>query len=177
MAKKGPYRKLKYFLGSMIVLAILACIAPFFLKGPADTALVTPDQIKLPELKLPGQKDVDTRSNSPRNRVSDPKNQIAIYHWQDKDGTWHFTDYPNPDGPSQVIYVTPDRPGNKNSSPSLKENREEASEEHDALSGNLAFPITPSNVKKLKEDAETLKKELEKRYEELSELQKPAGGK
>jgi hypothetical protein len=177
MAKKGPYRRLKYFLGSMIVLAILACIAPFFLKGPADTALVTPDQIKLPKLKLFGQKNVDTRPNSPMNRASSPKSQIAIYRWQDKGGTWHFTDYPNPDGPSQVIYVSPDRPRNKNGAPSLKETRKEASEEHGALSGDLSFPLTPSNVKKLKEEAETLKKELEKRYEELSELQKPAGGK
>jgi hypothetical protein len=172
MSKKGPYRKLKYFLGSMVVLAILACIAPFFLKGPGNTALITPDRIKLPDKKLPGRKNVDTRLNTPKTTASRLKDQVIIYRWQDKDGTWHFTDYPNPDGPSQVIHVSPDPPSQKDSKPTLEEIHKEVVGDHDALSEDLAFPLTPSNVKKLKEEAEKLKKELEKRYEELNALQK-----
>jgi len=171
MSKKGPYRKLKYSIGSMIVLVILACLAPFFLKGPGDKALITPDKIKLPDIKLPGRKSVDTRPNIPTNRGSKSENKIAIYRWQDKDGTWHFTDYPNPDGSSQVIYVTPDSPPQKKeSTPTLEEIHKEVVGGQDAVSGDLIFPISPSNVVKLKEEAERLKKELEKKYEELSEL-------
>jgi hypothetical protein len=171
MSKKGPYRKLKYFIGSMIVLVILACIAPFFLKGPGDTALITPDKIKLPGIKPPGRKSVDTRPNIPANRGSRSENKIVIYRWQDKDGTWHFTDYPNPEGSSQVIYVTPDSsPPKKESKPSLEEIHKEVVGGKDALSEDLAFPLSPSNVVKLKEEAERLKTELEKKYEELSEL-------
>lgn len=173
MAKKGPYRKLKYFLGSMVVLVILACIAPFFLKGPGDTPLITPDKIKLPDIKLPGRKNIDTRPNIPTNRGSRLKNKIAIYRWQDKDGAWHFTDYPNPDGSSQLIYVTPDSPPpKKKNTPALEESHKEIVGDQDALSGDPAFPLSPSNAVKLKEEAEKLKKELEKRYEELNVLQK-----
>jgi hypothetical protein len=166
---KGPYRKLKYFLGSMIVLVILACIAPFFLKGPGDTPLIKPDQIKLPDIKLPSRKAVDTRPNVPK--TGDAKSQkIAIYRWQDKDGTWHYTDYPNPDGPSQVIHITPDPRSKDEKNPTLEEIHQEVVGNKKSSSGDLVFPYNPTEVGKLKEEAEKLKKELEKKYHELGEL-------
>jgi hypothetical protein len=42
----------------------------------------------------------------------------------------------------------------------------------DDLSSGMSFPLTvsPSELKKLKEEAKALKKELEKRYEELKQM-------
>lgn len=175
--KKGPYRRLKYFLGSMIALVILACLAPFFLKGPGDKALLTPDQLKLPDIKLPHGKEKDPRPQAQDQGISSTPKKLVIYRWKGKDGAWHFTDYPNPDGPYEVIYVAPDSTANQEGKTPSKESSSSAPDPPGGLAGDLAFPYKPSNVEQLKQEAERLKMELEKRYEELSELQKAAGAK
>jgi hypothetical protein len=170
MPPKGRYRKLKYFLGSMIALVILACIIPFFLKGPGDTPLITPDQIKLPDIKLPGRKPVDTHANGPHSKAGTPQ-KATIYRWQDKDGAWHYTDYPNPDGPSQVIHITVDPPSKNEDKPTLEEIHKQVVGDKKAIHQELPFPYSLSeDAAKLKEEAQKLKKELAEKYEELSGL-------
>lgn len=173
--KKGPYRRLKYFLGSMISLVIIACLAPFFLKGPDDKALLAPDKLKLPDIKLPLGKEKDLRPQAKDPRISSPPEQIVIYRWKDKDGAWHFTDYPNPDGPYETIYVAPEPSKDQENQKDAKEHPSATPGKPGDISGNLVFPLTPSNVKQLKQEAERLKMELEKRYQELGEMQKTTG--
>jgi hypothetical protein len=176
VSDKGPYRKLKYFLFTMIALVVLACIAPFFLKGPGDRALITPDHIKLPDVKLPGQKSIDPRPIAKNPDLSGKKNQVVLYRWQDKNGTWHFTDYPNPEGPSQEIRVTPDRQKNNDPSSSPKTIDEPPVNVDELLGGDIHFLPKPSDVKKLKEEAAELRDQLEKRYEELDQMAKDRSG-
>jgi hypothetical protein len=170
MGKKSPYRTLRYFIVSIILLVVLAFVIPFFLKGPDDRALISPDKIKLPKIKLPQKATEDTRPQAASLKRSPETKYRKVYKWKDKDGIWHFTDYPNPDGPSQVIYVSPDKAEKKSVSgktPSTTDTNID-----DDLSSGLSFPLTisPSELKKLKEEAEALKKELEKRYEELNKI-------
>ena len=170
MAKKSAYRRLRYFIVSIIVLVILACIIPFFLKGPDDRALISPDQIKLPKIKLPQKVNEDTRPQAIALKGSPEAKHRKVYKWKGKDGIWHFTDYPNPDGPSQIIYVSPDK-AEKKSIAGVKPFTTDTDTDDD-LSSGISFPsiLSPSEIKKLKEEAEVLKKELEKRYEELKQI-------
>jgi len=101
----------------LILLVLLACILPFFLKGPRNERLLSPDKIKLPEINFLKKHPRDTRSLL-HPQKSDPGIKLKkIYQWEDKDGVRHFTDYPNPDGPSQLMTATPDKSDGKESLP------------------------------------------------------------
>ena len=154
MSPKGPYHKLKYFLISMVALAILACIAPFFLKGPDDRALLSPDQIRLPDIKLPGSKEIDSRPAAGTTPASSSKKQNIIYRWKDPQGVVHFTDYPNPNGPSEILYHAPEAPADKASPPTAATGHQEKVEADDQPIGNMIFPLTPGNITKLKQEAD-----------------------
>ena len=171
MGKKTPYRTLRYFIVSIIVLVILACLLPFFLKGPDNRALITPDQIKLPELKIPKKISQGNQPEAASSKASPPARQRKVYKWKDKNDVWHFTDYPNPDGPSQIIYVSTNKPETQSSVKTNAPQTEALKEKDGNLNSGFSFPknLSPSKVKQLKEEAEALKKELEKRYQELDQ--------
>lgn len=170
MGKKQPYRTLRYFIFSIIILVVLACVIPFFIKGPDNQALISPDQIKLPKLEITQKTDQDPRPQVASSQTSPEGKYRKVYKWKDKDGVWHFTDYPNPNGPSQVIYVSPDKAGKK--SEAAKKPPVSDTNDDDDLSSGISFPliVSPSELNKLKQEAEALKKELEKRYEELKQM-------
>ena len=98
--QKPPYKSLRYFVISLILLVLLACALPFFLKGPGNKKLISPDQFRLPEIKLLKKQPQDTRSLPIPQKSSPGKKMKKLYKLEDKDGVLHFTDYPNPDGPS-----------------------------------------------------------------------------
>jgi hypothetical protein len=168
--KKTPYRSLRYFIAAIILVAVIACIVPFFIKGPDDRALLTPDQVKLPEIKLLKKEPVDTRFGADQKKGIADKKVKKVYKWRDKNGAWHFTDYPNPNGPSELILTEPDKP---ESEPAEKSKTDAtAIDKKDAPASEPSFPlpISPTQVKKLKEDTEKIRKELERKYDEIHRL-------
>jgi hypothetical protein len=111
--KKTPYRALRYFIAIIILLAVIACIVPFFIKGPDDRALLSPDQVKLPKIKLLKKGPVDTRFGADQKKGTADKKGEKVYKWRDENGVWHYADYPNPESPSKPISTEPDKPGVK----------------------------------------------------------------
>ena len=74
----------------MIVLVILACIGPFFLKGPDGKPLMTLDDWKpeFPEVLI------DLLPKSAKGSLEDEaavNEPTKVYRWQDEDGIWHFS--------------------------------------------------------------------------------------
>lgn len=71
----------------IIVVVILACIGPFFIKGPDGEPLMTIADLK-PDFSLPSvsalSEELDEVSNKP----------VKVYKWQDEDGNWHFSNKP-----------------------------------------------------------------------------------
>jgi hypothetical protein len=174
MSKKKPlYKSLRFFIVSLILLAVLACILPFFLKGLGNKKLISPDQIKLPEMNFLKKQPQDTRT-LPTSQNSAPRIKLKkIYKWKDKNGTLHFTDYPNPDGPSELIMATPDKPDEHNSVAPTNTSSDQKGLKSDDNPSTIAFPmsLSPSKIKKLKQDAEKVRKDLEDRFGEMEGMQ------
>lgn len=167
--KKSPYKSLRLLIVSLILLAVLACILPFFLKGPGNKKLMSTDQIKLPEIKFLKKQPQDTRA-LPTSQKSAPRIKLKkIYKWKDKNGTLHFTDYPNPDGSSELIMATPDKPDDKEAVAPTNTLSDQKGSKSDDDSSSIAFPmsLSPSKIKKLKQDAENVRKDLEDRFGEM----------
>ncbi len=170
--QKPPYKALRYFIVSLVLLALLACILPFFLKGPGNQRLVSTDQIKLPEINFLNKQPQDTRS-VPTSPKSTPRiKEHKIYKWEDKDGVLHFTDYPNPNGPSQLMMATPDtRAKNKSDSPTHSPSDHEGIISNDnPLSFIRPMTLSPSQINKLKQDAQEIRQDLENRTNELDKM-------
>ena len=169
MAKgRKTYKKLRNFTISLIILVLGAVLFPFFLKGPDQQALISPDKLKLPEIKLLKKPPQDARRIPTPTGANVKKKKNVIYKWKDKHGVIHFTDYPNPNGPSEEIAAVPKRkPGEESKSPQKK--LPDTATDADSPS-SLPFPMTisPSRVKKLKQDAEKIREVLEQRYEDLA---------
>ena len=167
--KKSPYKSLRLLIVSLVLLALLACILPFFLKGPGNKKLISTDQIKLPKIKFLKKEPRDTRT-LPTSQKSAPRIKLKkIYKWKDKKGTLHFTDYPNPDGSSELIMASPDTPDENKSTAAtntLSDKKELHSDENPSA---IPFPmnLSPAKIKKLKQDAEKVRKDLEDRLGEM----------
>jgi len=174
MGKRNkPYKTLRNFIISLIILALLAVLIPFFLKGPDKQALISPDKIKLPKIKIKKKKPVDDRWLPIPKGAKDKKNKSVIYKWKDKHGVVHFTDYPNPNGPSEEISAVPSQAPSPKTKSSPKNIADSAKNpDNDGIS-TLPFPISlsPSRDKKLKQDAEKIREVLEQRYEDMSQAQ------
>ena len=91
-----------------------------------------------------------------------------IYRYRDKNGVWHFSDKEKPGTDAEVILVEPDRRSGQKPDQVRTEAEKQPPPDDNATPG-ISFPMTisPSEAKKLKEDAEKVKAELEKRYEEI----------
>ena len=167
--QKSPYKSLRYFIVSLILLVLLACILPFFLKGPGNKRLISPDKIKLPEINFLIKHSRDTRPLVQSQKNAPGIKLKKIYKWEDKEGVLHFADYPNPDGPSQLMAVTADKPEEKGSHPASDGLPDIMGENGDDDPPTLSFPMTlsPDRVKKLKQDAQTIRQDLGNRFDEM----------
>jgi len=168
--QKPPYKSLRYFIVSIILLALLACVIPFFIKRPDNRKLISPDQIKLPEIKFFKKQPQDTRPVSTSQEKAPGQKLKKIYKWEDKEGVLHFTDYPNPNGPSQLIMVSPDKPNDKTPAPNNQPLPDHEGKDSDDNPSTFPFPMTlsPTQIKKLKQDAEKIRKDIETRYEDIN---------
>jgi hypothetical protein len=170
--QKSTYKSLRFLIVSLILLAVLACILPFFLKGPGNKKLISADQIKPPEFNFLKKQSQDTRA-LPLSQNGAPRIKLKkIYKWTDKNGTLHFTDYPNPNGPSELIMATPDNPDEKKAVAPTNTLSDQKGLKSDENSSTIAFrmSLSPSKIKKLKQDAEKVRKDLEDRFGEMEDM-------
>ena len=83
----------------MIVLVILACIGPFFIKGPNGKPLMTIEDL------LPAG------ASEPA-----PIESKTVYRWQDENGVWQFSDDPAAAGLAEQMVLD----GNINTMPAIE---------------------------------------------------------
>ena len=167
---KPPYKSLRFFIVSIVLLVLIACIIPFFIKGPDNGKLLSPDQIKLPEIKFLKKQSQDTRPISSSQKKAPSKKLKQIYKWEDKDGILHFTDYPNPNGTSELMMVSPDKPNEQKHAPltqPLSGHKEKDSDDNPSPF-SLPMALSPTQIMKIKQDAEKVRKDIEKRYEDIA---------
>ena len=75
----------------LIALLIIACIAPFFIKGPDGEPIMTIDDWKI---ELPASVDELLKRPEPELPAAEQKLPTTVYKWQDEDGQWHFANTP-----------------------------------------------------------------------------------
>ncbi len=170
---KKPYKTLRNFFISIILLVLLAFLLPFFLKGPDKQALISLEKIKLPEIKLLKKQPRNTRQSPTSKGVNATNKKNILYKWKDKHGVIHFTDYPNPDGPCEEISAVPSQTHGQETNTSPKKILDTTKNPDADTISTLPFPISlsPSRVKKLKEDAEKIRESLQQKYDEMSQVQ------
>ncbi len=172
----------------LILVAILACIAPFLLKGPDGQPFLSTKDLKWPELSKPKLPDVQKIVDKAKDILPEKgsfdtlgnlisgKKKVKIYKWKNKEGAWVFSDQPNPNGTYETMHINPakdlihlDVPQDplegeitqKDTSYDITKIKEKIS--------SLPFPSTvPINeVPKMIKDAKKTKKELENKYKGL----------
>jgi hypothetical protein len=175
---------MKLFYKLVIMLLLLTCMAPFFIKGSDNRPLMTLGKLKLvnfsmPQLpslsalKLPA---VSTRGNTAIPAVAE---KIKIYKWKDRDGSWHFSDHKNPDGPYEVLYLPA---GDNLAGPndytnsigdiktSIQNNLSEIHAKLPSAKGPLSMPL--SSAVELMQEAQQVQKQIEENYKAQSVLLK-----
>ena len=85
----------------LILIVILACIGPFFIKGPDGQPLATLEDWKM---DLPDSP-MDLLPDSAQESVPDVPEVTEVtevYRWQDENGVWQFSNNPN-DAPGAEV--------------------------------------------------------------------------
>lgn len=77
------------FIKLLVLLLILACAGPFFIKGPDGRPLMSIDKLKLPELSMPS---FDISSVAPD--ADEQGDGLRVYKWRDEKGVVHYSDSP-----------------------------------------------------------------------------------
>jgi len=99
---------MKIFIKLLILMLIIACAAPFLLKGPDGKALLSIDKIGLPA--LPSFL-VDIKSNSQQifsgngQQQTLKSNDLQVYKWVDKKGVTHYSDQSDSKHASQLTKI------------------------------------------------------------------------
>lgn len=74
---------MKLFIKLLMFLVVLALAAPFFMKKPDGSPMLTLQSI--------GLKSVVDKVDAVKHEVSAPKT-AQVYRWQDEKGVWHYSD-------------------------------------------------------------------------------------
>lgn len=74
---------MKLFIKLLMFLVVLALAAPFFMKKPDGSPMLTLQSI--------GLKSVADKVDAVKHEVSVPKT-AQVYRWQDEKGVWHYSD-------------------------------------------------------------------------------------
>lgn len=74
---------MKLFIKLLMFLVVLALAAPFFMKKPDGSPMLTLQSI--------GLKSVVDKVDAVKHEVSVPKT-AQVYRWQDEKGVWHYSD-------------------------------------------------------------------------------------
>ncbi len=152
------------FIKFLLLIVILACAAPFFLKDPDGEALLSMDKIDFPS--LPSLTDVKSKSSQ---LIDDTLNvqklmpeKAQIYTWVDKKGVTHFSDKNDDRFSSKLVKIKP-----INTLPAHKSEIPEASETSDSPFAVTTIPL--QEVSKLIDDTQQVKKLMENRENQIEQ--------
>ena len=174
---------MKYFAYLAIMVLLISVAALFYLQRPDGQTWLTSDGISSKSKQLTEQMvalSSDTLamaatlvSETSQKVVESITNESSvattvIYKWQDQQGQWHYSDQPNPEGTSEKVILDP------------RDITVVAAEDTSILKGtskttnmslmpNSGSVYDPVVMKKLFEDAEQVKEQLEQRTKSLDE--------
>lgn len=164
---------MKYFTYLAVSVVIIAVISLFYLKKPnGETWLST--SVVINESQQIKDKIISFTSNTFEQAVSSVSNtpsttRSKIFKWQDRQGQWHFSDTPHPNGKSVEVKLDP-----KDINVVVAQDTAilSGSSKSSAVNNTSATPTVydPVSIKKVFDDAEKAKQKLEQRTKQLNDL-------
>ena len=157
---------MKIFIKLLVLLLILACASPFFIRGPNGKPLMSLNKLKFPE--LPSIASIKSKSdlfNSTENS-SQAKNKgdIEVYKWRDEKGVVHYSDRQDRDKKGKLTEIK---------GISILSSAPASTVEHKEENGlDLPSPTTIplANIPKLIEDAKKVEQVLQQRKQWQDEV-------
>lgn len=175
---------MKLFVKFMIFILVLGLAGPFIMKGPDGRPLMDLRDF-IPDFSSMKRK-ATGMINDVNNTVGDLSEggsseaigdfgKTRVYRWQDENGQWQYSDTPPPSQNAEKLLINP----NVNIVESTKIERQTASEEVDTQETDAKQPgielplpmtVSPSEARKLIDDAKAINDLAEKRTEALEAI-------
>ena len=153
----------------MIVMLIVACVAPMFLKDPNGEPLMTLEDwtIDLPAMisnLLSG--DAPEATVAPDGTAAQ---DLVVYKWQDEEGQWHFSNTPNDMATAEVMELSQVNIMEAYVPPSAAPEQAGPGETPE---GQAAEPMsaTPGQVKEMMETVTNLQETIDQRKADMDSL-------
>lgn len=87
---------MKIFIKLLVLLLMLACAAPFFIKGPDGQSLMNVNEIKFPKLSMPSfdglKNQLRVFNNEQHIALDANRDGLQVYKWRDEKGVVHYSD-------------------------------------------------------------------------------------
>ncbi|MBB1367949.1 DUF4124 domain-containing protein [Pseudoalteromonas sp. SR44-5] len=174
---------MKYFAYLAIMVLLISVAALFYLQRPDGQTWLTSDGISSKSNQLTEQmvelssdtfaiaaKLVSETSQKVVESITDESSvaTTVIYKWQDQQGQWHYSDQPNPNGTSEKVILDP-RDITVTAAEDTSILKGTSKTTNMSLMPNSSSVYDPAVMKKLFEDAEQVKEQLEHRTKSLDE--------
>jgi len=151
---------MKVFIKLLILITLIACIGPFFLKGPDGKALLNIEKIHFPRLPLW----TEIKNKSRRFFGWDGiQPNLQVYKWVDEKGITHYSDQSDPHYKSKLTEIQP-----LNIVPTHKSKVPEKPEDSDVSIGLTTIPL--QSIPRLINDTKQVKKMMEGREKQIEQV-------
>jgi len=159
---------MKIFIKLLVLLLILACASPFFIRGPNGKPLMSLNKLKFPELAIPSiatlKNKLDLFNSTEKMRQAKNKGDIEVYKWRDEKGVVHYSDRQDRDKKGKLTEIK---------GISILSSAPASTVEHKEENGlDLPSPTTIplANIPKLIEDAKKVEQVLQQRKQWQDEV-------
>lgn len=164
---------MKIFIRLIMLVVVLGLAGPFFLKRPDGQPWMNTSDL------MPNTSPVERLLTDIKAMFAgwfgeeqvEPIGQTKVYRWKSPEGHWQLSDTPPPDAKADVIFVNPDTnliQGLRSTPVSNAAGDETANE----LPSGIPLPMTisPTQVKKLMDDAKAVQQTLNQRNQDLEAI-------
>lgn len=93
---------MKIFIKLLVLLLILACVAPFFIKGPDGRPLMSIDKLNPLSLSMPS---FDAFKTKRHEKEAANKDSLRVFKWRDQRGVVHYSNRPGQEQRSELIEI------------------------------------------------------------------------
>jgi len=149
---------MKIFIKLLILIVILACGAPFYLKGPDGKALLDIDNFELPVLFLRNK--FEQILDHSRNSEDKKSTGLQVYKWVDKHGVTHYSDKSDISSKAKLAEIKP-----ISILPLQKTRHKETINTSADSVGLTTIPL--QQIPKLIDDTKQVKKVMEERNQQI----------
>ena len=167
---------MKLFIKFLVFVLVLGLAGPFLLKGPDGRPLMDAHQLVPDVAAWPHRLERWWNRMLREGEILVEEGPAAagktrVYKWRSEDGSWRFSDTPNPQGQSEEVWVDPN--GNvMQSTPPPAQTGPGEKEAAQGLGNGIPLPltVTPGQASKLLDDARKVQALMDRRDQALQEV-------